>query len=80
MTWIWFGLDGTGIEIAPQFHSALGPIVIIMYSCLANTLVVSVVVAILSHTCALTESLPTLTSQSPSCPTTRRPSRSTDGP
>ena len=44
-------------DIAPSFHSALGPIVIIMYSCLANTLVVSVVVAILSHTCAMAHAL-----------------------
>ncbi|KAF2731073.1 hypothetical protein EJ04DRAFT_472594, partial [Polyplosphaeria fusca] len=50
MLWIWFGLDGTGIEEAPTFHSILGPTLMVVYAFLGNTLFLTVLVSILSNT------------------------------
>ncbi|KAF2751639.1 hypothetical protein M011DRAFT_463145 [Sporormia fimetaria CBS 119925] len=50
MLWIWFGLDGTGIEQAPQFHKILGPALMVIYAFLGNTLFLTVLVSILSNT------------------------------
>jgi hypothetical protein len=50
MLWIWFGLDGTGIEEAPQFHRILGPALMVVYAFLGNTLFLTVLVSILSNT------------------------------
>lgn len=50
MLWIWFGLDGTGIEQAPLFHEILGPTLMVVYAFLGNTLFLTVLVSILSNT------------------------------
>jgi hypothetical protein len=50
MLWIWFGLDGTGIEEAPRFHRILGPTLMVIYAFLGNTLFLTVLVSILSNT------------------------------
>jgi hypothetical protein len=64
---IWFGLDSTGFdissmsppshvssiaEIVAQFHPYLGPVIFFVFACLANTLFITVMVAILSTTFA----------------------------
>lgn len=50
MLWIWFGLDGTGIDKAPNFHEILGPTLMVIYAFLGNTLFLTVLVSILSNT------------------------------
>ncbi|ORY06013.1 hypothetical protein BCR34DRAFT_41292 [Clohesyomyces aquaticus] len=50
MLWIWFGLDGTGIQEAPAFHTYLGPTLMVIYAFLGNTLFLTVLVSILSNT------------------------------
>ncbi|OCL14854.1 hypothetical protein AOQ84DRAFT_330351 [Glonium stellatum] len=50
MLWIWFGLDGTGIQEAPSFHAILGPVLMVTYAFLGNTLFLTVLVSILSNT------------------------------
>lgn len=50
MLWIWFGLDGQGIDEAPGFHEILGPILMVIYAFLGNTLFLTVLVSILSNT------------------------------
>ena len=50
MLWIWFGLDGTGIDEAPGFHEILGPTLMVIYAFLGNTLFLTVLVSILSNT------------------------------
>ena len=50
MLWIWFGLDGTGIQEAPTFHAVLGPALMVIYAFLGNTLFLTILVAILSNT------------------------------
>ena len=50
MLWIWFGLDGTGIDEAPAFHQVLGPTLMVIYAFLGNTLFLTVLVSILSNT------------------------------
>lgn len=50
MLWIWFGLDGTGIDRAPSFHEILGPTLMVIYAFLGNTLFLTVLVSILSNT------------------------------
>ncbi|CAH7682169.1 expressed protein [Phakopsora pachyrhizi] len=48
MVFIFFGLDSTGISKAHEFHKILGPAIFIIYACLSNTLLVTVMVSILS--------------------------------
>ena len=50
MLWIWFGLDGTGIEESPGFHPRLGPILMILFAFLGNTLFLTILVSMLSNT------------------------------
>ncbi|OAL23358.1 hypothetical protein AYO22_06408 [Fonsecaea multimorphosa] len=50
MLWIWFGLDGTGIERSVDFHRILGPTVMIVFAFLGNTLFLTVLVAMLTNT------------------------------
>ncbi|KAI9458175.1 hypothetical protein BJY52DRAFT_1149869 [Lactarius psammicola] len=47
---IWFGLDAAGFEKAPEFDKVFGPILMVTYACLSNTLLLTVLVSILSHT------------------------------
>lgn len=50
MIWIWFGLDGTGIDRAGEFHSILGPVLMITFAFLGNTLFLTILVAMLTNT------------------------------
>jgi hypothetical protein len=45
---VWFGLDGTGIEKSVDFHKVLGPILMIAFAFLGNTLFLTLLVAMLS--------------------------------
>ncbi|KAI0372690.1 hypothetical protein BV20DRAFT_1050569 [Pilatotrama ljubarskyi] len=47
---LWFGLDASGFENASRFHPVFGPFLMITYACLSNTLLLTVLVSILSHT------------------------------
>ncbi|KAI0334570.1 hypothetical protein GY45DRAFT_1118209 [Cubamyces sp. BRFM 1775] len=47
---LWFGLDASGFENATRFHPVFGPFLMITYACLSNTLLLTVLVSILSHT------------------------------
>ncbi|TLD22804.1 hypothetical protein PspLS_07408 [Pyricularia sp. CBS 133598] len=50
MLWIWFGLDGTGISKSVEFHWLLGPTLMIAFTFLGNTLFLTILVSMLSHT------------------------------
>ncbi|KAI1345217.1 nonselective cation channel [Xylariaceae sp. FL0016] len=50
MLWIWFGLDGTGITESADFHWFLGPILMITFAFLGNTLFLTILVSMLSNT------------------------------
>lgn len=50
MIWIWFGLDSTGLQRANHLHNTLGPVLMVIYACLSNTLIITILVAILSNT------------------------------
>ncbi|KAI0816960.1 hypothetical protein BC628DRAFT_1404843 [Trametes gibbosa] len=47
---LWFGLDASGFDNASRFHPVFGPFLMITYACLSNTLLLTVLVSILSHT------------------------------
>jgi hypothetical protein len=47
---LYFGLDATGFAMATTFHDILGPVLMVTYACLSNTLLLTVLVSILSHT------------------------------
>ncbi|KAI9456933.1 hypothetical protein HD554DRAFT_2317452 [Boletus coccyginus] len=49
---LWFGLDASGFDRAGEFGPVFGPILMIMYACLSNTLLLTVLVSILSNTFA----------------------------
>ncbi|PQE31329.1 nonselective cation channel protein [Rutstroemia sp. NJR-2017a WRK4] len=50
MLWIWFGLDGTGISTSADFHWILGPILMVAFAFLGNTLFLTILVSMLSTT------------------------------
>ncbi|KAK4446046.1 hypothetical protein QBC34DRAFT_357336 [Podospora aff. communis PSN243] len=50
LLWIWFGLDGTGIERTAEFHTYLGPALAVTFAFLGNTLFLTILVAILTNT------------------------------
>ncbi|KAL7629271.1 hypothetical protein AAE478_000791 [Parahypoxylon ruwenzoriense] len=50
MLWIWFGLDGTGVSRSTDFHWLLGPILMIAFAFLGNTLFLTILVSMLSNT------------------------------
>jgi len=50
MLWIWFGLDGTGIERSIDFHVVLGPSLMIAFAFLGNTLFLTILVSMLTNT------------------------------
>ncbi|GEM06324.1 nonselective cation channel [Rhodotorula toruloides] len=52
LIFIFFGLDGSGIDESPKFDHVLGPILFVSFAALSNTLLTSVLVAILSTTYA----------------------------
>ena len=42
MLWIWFGLDGTGIPRSTEFHLILGPVLMVTFAFLGNTLFLTI--------------------------------------
>jgi uncharacterized metal-binding protein len=52
MLWVWFGLDGTGIQRSTEFHWLLGPILMVTFAFLGNTLFLTILVSMLSSTFA----------------------------
>ncbi|VUC19823.1 unnamed protein product [Clonostachys rosea] len=50
MIYIWFGLDGVGIERSSEFHRFLGPSLMIAFAFLGNTLFLTILVSMLSNT------------------------------
>lgn len=50
MLWIWFGLDGEGIEESVRFHVVLGPALMISFAFLGNTLFLTILIAMLTNT------------------------------
>ncbi|KAI4198893.1 MAG: hypothetical protein LQ350_004958 [Teloschistes chrysophthalmus] len=52
MLYVWFGLDGTGIQQSLTLHWLLGPILMVTFTILGNTLFLTIVVAMLSNTFA----------------------------
>ena len=53
MLWVWFGLDATGIERSGEFHWLLGPILMVTFAFLGNTLFLTILVSMLSNTFSL---------------------------
>lgn len=49
MVWVWFGLDGTGIRRSVEFHWLLGPMLMISFAILGNTLFLTLLVSTLSE-------------------------------
>ncbi|KAB8338871.1 hypothetical protein FH972_021815 [Carpinus fangiana] len=49
MLWVWFGLDGTGIGRSPEFHWFFGPVLMVAFAILGNTLFLTILVSTLSH-------------------------------
>lgn len=49
---IYFGLDATGFESAHHFHPYFGPILMVIYGFLSNTLLLTVSVSVLGNTFA----------------------------
>ena len=50
MLWVWFGLDGTGIQRSVDFHWLLGPILMVTFAFLGNTLFLTILVSMLTNT------------------------------
>lgn len=50
MLWVWFGLDGTGVQRSPEFHRFLGPVLMVLFALLGNTLFLTILVSMLSTT------------------------------
>lgn len=49
---LWFGLDASGFDHSVEFHPLFGPVLVVTYACLSNTLLLTVLVSILSNTFA----------------------------
>ncbi|WVQ81319.1 hypothetical protein IAT38_003442 [Cryptococcus sp. DSM 104549] len=49
---VYFGLDASGFQHAHVFHPFLGPVIMVAYALLSNTLLLTVLVAILGNTFA----------------------------
>ena len=50
MLWVWFGLDGTGVQSSADFHWLLGPILMITFAFLGNILFLTILVSMLTNT------------------------------
>ncbi|KAF2429535.1 hypothetical protein EJ08DRAFT_698251 [Tothia fuscella] len=50
MLWIWFGLDGTGVQRSVELHLILGPVLMITFAFLGNTLFLTILVSMLTNT------------------------------
>ncbi|KIL69255.1 hypothetical protein M378DRAFT_21449 [Amanita muscaria Koide BX008] len=49
---LYFGLDATGFNEASSFHPVFGPMLMVIYACMSNTLLLTVLVSILTNTFA----------------------------
>ncbi|KAJ7180666.1 hypothetical protein C8R46DRAFT_1070191 [Mycena filopes] len=49
---LWFGLDASGFDLSPKFHPIFGPVLMVTYACLSNTLLLTGEFQILSNTFA----------------------------
>lgn len=52
MLYVWFGLDGTGIQRSVEFHWFIGPALMVTFAFLGNTLFLTILVSMLSSTYA----------------------------
>ena len=52
MLYVWFGLGGTGIDRSVDFHWIIGPILMVTFAFLGNTLFLTILVSMLNHTFA----------------------------
>ncbi|KAL9106744.1 MAG: hypothetical protein Q9227_008243 [Pyrenula ochraceoflavens] len=50
MLWVWFGLDGTGIQRSIELHRYLGPVLMVAFAFLGNTLFLTILVSMLTNT------------------------------
>lgn len=50
MLYVWFGLDGTGVQESVTFHWLIGPILMVTFAFLGNTLFLTILVSMLSST------------------------------
>ena len=50
LLWLWFGLDGTGIERADEFNPTIGPILMVSFTFLGSSLFLTILVAMLTST------------------------------
>ena len=50
MLYVWFGLDGTGVQRSVEFHWLIGPILMVTFAFLGNTLFLTILVSMLSST------------------------------
>ncbi|GAA93766.1 hypothetical protein E5Q_00412 [Mixia osmundae IAM 14324] len=50
---IWFGSTYVGFESASSFHPVLGPILMVVFAALANTLLLTILISLLSNTFAI---------------------------
>ena len=50
MLFVWFGLDGTGVQRSVDFHWLIGPILMVTFAFLGNTLFLTILVSMLSST------------------------------
>ena len=49
---VWFGLGGTGIDRSVELHWLIGPILMVTFAFLGNTLFLTILVSMLNHTFA----------------------------
>ena len=50
MLYVWFGLDGTGVQKSLDFHWLLGPALMVTFAFLGNTLFLTILVSMLTNT------------------------------
>ncbi|KAI9171263.1 Acyl-CoA dehydrogenase family member 10 [Paramyrothecium foliicola] len=50
MIYIWFGLDGVGIQRSSEMHTYFGPSIMVAFAFLGNTLFLTILVSMLSNT------------------------------
>lgn len=52
MMYVWFGLDATGVQRSGEFNRLLGPVEMVAFAFLGNTLFLTILVSMLSNTFA----------------------------
>ena len=50
LLWLWFGLDGTGIERSVEFNRTIGPALMVSFTFLGSSLFLTILVAMLTST------------------------------